>query len=100
MAPAGPLYNRAMETIPGVVAARQRGASGDAAMLFQAYRDDAEAMGADDATAWAALATCSMVWITTLVDCRSIHHEMTPLATTQELARIASAAVARSQEEP
>lgn len=98
MEPNGPLYNRAMETIPGVVAARQRGAAVDAAALLNAYRSDAETLGADDATAWCVMATASMIWISTLVDCRAQHHNLTPLACTQELARIASAAVSRSQE--
>jgi hypothetical protein len=96
-APNGPLHLRAVEVIPGVVAARQRGASDDARLLIEGYLEDAHRLQASPAQAYSMLFSAATVWVSTLVDCRAFHHQITPTRAVQELAGIAAGVIAQGE---
>lgn len=80
----------AMNTVLGVISAREHSSPADASLLIQAFRDDAKEAGVADTDAWAMLFTASTVWAHSLVSCRQVHHKQTFTKAIHELALMTS----------
>jgi hypothetical protein len=92
----GPLYARAVEMVPGVVAARQRHDIIDARFVINSYLEDARGMGASPEQAFSMLFSAATVWVSTLVECRAFHHGESPTETIRELGILAAQAVSEN----
>ena len=83
-----PLLASARPVVIGVVTARRNDNIRDAHLLMTGYFRDAEKAGYRHTQAWSQLFAAAILTVSTLVDCRAIHHKQDPSETLQELALI------------
>lgn len=76
----------AKPVVLAVVTAREHGNAADAALLLNAYQQEAKELGSSSGTAWAILFSASTLWVAGLIELHAREHEQETLKSLQMLA--------------
>lgn len=72
------VYEEALRTVPGLMAARVRGADDDAFTLTKLYLDFASQLGVETSTAWSVMAAASQATLLGVINLAADLEEVSP----------------------